>query len=344
MNFFKRLFIKPKDKFVDNSNNPLAYKFDQGESCDVISDSYGEFGREATNPIPVNGPKGEILYLNNLRTLENEPLIFHRISYQEVAGLDEAVDIFEVTNIEGTKWDILFFHMYHPRNSNVSPKQFVLTKDKSIFSNLPVGLGINTWTPNFPKGLSDSIDSYYGNIAPISKTLVKLIQGKSYIRPISHLSKLLNLNSANQYFEKLVIDVSGQYPENYLINLLRQRDFRLQFLAIKSVISKKKINSELINAFCMSIIYHRDKALLDLILNAIPRFDKDAHKALKEINNPLMWDVYSGSNFLEVMSDVYKSICLPYMFQTRNNQNCPNELVHKIDQIVEEITYRQQSI
>lgn len=344
MSFFKNLFGRPKNKFVDNSNNPLAYKFDQGESCDVISDSYGEFGREATNPIPVNGPKGEILYLNNLRTLENEPLIFHRISYQEVAGLDEAVDIFEVTNVKGTKWDILFLHMYHPRNSNVAPKQLMLSKDNSIFSNLPVGLGITSWSPNFPFGLIKSIDSFYGKIAPVSKTLEKLIVGKSFIRPISHLSKLLNLNSANQFFEKIVIDVSNQYPDNYLINLLKQRDFRLQFLGIKSVINKKTINPELLNALCLSILYHRDKALLDLILNAVVKFDKDAHKALKEINNPLMWDIYLGSNFLELMAETYNSVCLPYLFQTRNNVNCPAELANKIDQIVDEITYRQQSI
>lgn len=125
---------------------------------------------------------------------------------------------------------------------------------------------------------------------------------------------------------------------------MKQRDFRLQFLGIKSVINKKTINPELLNALCLSIIYHRDKSLLDLILNAVVKFDKVANKALKEINTPLMWDIYLGSNFLELMSETYNSVCLPYLFQTRNNANCPAELTRKIDQIVDEITYRQHSI
>jgi hypothetical protein len=340
MKFLKNIFKKKENKFVDNSNNPLAYKFAQGESCDVMANTYGEFGKEATNPIPVNGPKGEILYLNNLRTNKGEPILFHRIAYQEVAGIDEAVDIFEITNSNGNIWDIIFLHMYHPRNSNVSPKHFSLTNSNSIFANLPVGLGITNWTDDFPNGLSNVVDNFYGNIAPVSKVITNMTKNTEFIRPISHLTNLVNLNSANHFFEKLCKDISEYYPDNYLINLLTQKNLRLQLVGIKAVQLRKKIEVNLLNAFCKSVIHHRDVTFLNEILQSIPKFDKEAHKALKDINNQLMWDIYSGSNFLEMMTETFREISIPYLLQTRSNPDCPTKLANKIDRIIEEITYR----
>ena len=47
---------------------PLKAVVLNGQNCDKIPGASGEFGRDPTNPIPVNGPIGEILYLSQLRT------------------------------------------------------------------------------------------------------------------------------------------------------------------------------------------------------------------------------------------------------------------------------------
>ncbi len=81
MKLFKNLFNKPRTTIkADNSSHLMNYKFIAGLDCDEIPDSYGEFGRTPTNPIPVNGPKGEMLYFQNIRTNDNKPLLFHRLT------------------------------------------------------------------------------------------------------------------------------------------------------------------------------------------------------------------------------------------------------------------------
>ena len=66
----QRLF-KKAIRFLDDEfaqNNALPENFRQvlaeSPSCDLIPNAFGEFGRTLTNPIPVNGPVGELVYLS----------------------------------------------------------------------------------------------------------------------------------------------------------------------------------------------------------------------------------------------------------------------------------------
>lgn len=38
----------------------------EGKRCHQIDGGYGEFGREKTNPVPVNGALGEVTYISRL--------------------------------------------------------------------------------------------------------------------------------------------------------------------------------------------------------------------------------------------------------------------------------------
>ncbi len=210
----------------------------------------------------------------------------------------------------------------------------------SVFANLPIGLGVTKWVNNFPKGLTNIIDSFYGQIASISDVVDKMTANRNYVRPISHLSKMINLNSANQFFDKICEDIAENYRDTYIINLLMQKDLRLQYTGIKSTQKRKEVSQELLNAFCKSVVYHRDNALLAEILKTVPKLDKEAHKALKHINNQLMWPIYSGSNFLDLTIETYQEIAIPYLFDTKNNPKCPNTLINKIDQLIDTIIYR----
>ena len=71
---------------------PFQLEILMGEDCDAIAGGIGEFGRCATNPIPCNGPIGEVLYLSRLRTVGHQPMMFHRLG--STAGLKGSVDTY----------------------------------------------------------------------------------------------------------------------------------------------------------------------------------------------------------------------------------------------------------
>lgn len=66
----------------------------------------GPFGYTETNPIPVNGPIGELAYLSKIETEQGERILFHRI------GAVDKVDVFEAVTFSGAQWFILFVDMY----------------------------------------------------------------------------------------------------------------------------------------------------------------------------------------------------------------------------------------
>ncbi len=73
----------------------------QNAACDQIPNGFGEFGRTVTNPVPVNGPVGELLYLSRLERYDGVPIAFHRL------GAGGNVDIFETVSEDGRHWDLL---------------------------------------------------------------------------------------------------------------------------------------------------------------------------------------------------------------------------------------------
>ena len=70
----------------------LADKVTHGEDCDIIPGSYGRFGHDRTNPIPVNGPSGEFVYLSRLRLRRTGSMVFfHKAG--SVDGIEGSVDL-----------------------------------------------------------------------------------------------------------------------------------------------------------------------------------------------------------------------------------------------------------
>lgn len=130
----------------DTYDAALAEKIRTGVDCDMIPGSTGEFGHDATNPIPVNGPLGELTYLSRLRIRSTGSMVFfHKV--RSIGNVDE----FEVVNVSGQFADRLYFDMYHPRLSRMYPDKFILERE-AVFPR-----GITTTCPNFPKGLQKLI-------------------------------------------------------------------------------------------------------------------------------------------------------------------------------------------
>ena len=120
----------------------------RGADCDEIAGAVGEFGRDPRNPIPVNGPLGELTYLSNLHTVNSQLIMFHRI------GSTSNVDIYETVSLDGAIWDILFLHPFHPRKSQRPPSGYRIVASTERNSFL---LGVNDFVAAFPDRLSDAI-------------------------------------------------------------------------------------------------------------------------------------------------------------------------------------------
>lgn len=190
-NFFKEKFVDEslEDQRKDLEKYPEELSNDSlnGLDCDMLSDAVGEFGRTLTNPIPVNGPVGEIKYINRLRTKDGG-LIFHRL------GSKDAIDIFETVSMGGKIWDILYLDMYHPRRSTIAPSGYTFSKFHDIFSRFPYGYFTTSFDQYFPFGLSESIEKGLGG-----KSLVKryeeVIKDKvKFLKPTEHNQKLAEIS------------------------------------------------------------------------------------------------------------------------------------------------------
>src|SRR5665213_1533788 len=88
----------------------------------------GPFGLCMTNPIPTNGPIGELAYLSKLMTNRGERLLFHRL------GAADNIDIFEAVTFSGGQWFIFFLDMYHPKKSRIAPDGLRLSPNACQFS------------------------------------------------------------------------------------------------------------------------------------------------------------------------------------------------------------------
>lgn len=197
-NIFKKKFIdeSPEEQKKDIEIFPRDF-IDAamgGLSCDILPNSTGEFGRSKMNPIPVNGPIGEIKYMNRLRSNDGG-LIFHRI------GSDDEIDIYETVSTGGKVWDILYFDMYHPRRSTRPPSGYSFSEYKEQFVKLNLGYYTNTFDPEFPFGLSEAIKKNVGGTLGIriAKKYEEEIEDKSkFVRPLSHFEKLQHIKVNGQ--------------------------------------------------------------------------------------------------------------------------------------------------
>lgn len=95
-------------------------------SVDVLPGSHGDFGLTATNPIPVNGPIGEAVYIFRLRGDTNVPFWYQRLGSMESELFSRRLDVYELLSTNGKEWAILYFSMRHMRRTTKAPSGFSL--------------------------------------------------------------------------------------------------------------------------------------------------------------------------------------------------------------------------
>jgi len=155
------------------------------ETCpayDKDPNGTGPFGFSETNPIPVNGPIGQLAYLSKLETAKGERILFHRI------GAVNTIDVFEAVTFSGSEWFILFVDLYHPRRSRLTPEGFRFTQEVGQFS------GFHKFCTDFPYDFvemkqSESESGLSMAYIAISKVM-EPIQNRAYQRPLAHKAKL----------------------------------------------------------------------------------------------------------------------------------------------------------
>jgi hypothetical protein len=155
------------------------------EACPVYDrdpNGTGPFGFCETNPIPVNGPSGQLAYLSKLETHLGERILFHRI------GAMDRIDVFEAVTLSGSQWFIFFLDFYHPRRSRQTPDGFRFTSDLGQFS------GFHNFCDDFPYDFVEmkQLERESGlsmAYIPISK-VTDQIHSRVYNRPLAHRAKL----------------------------------------------------------------------------------------------------------------------------------------------------------
>jgi hypothetical protein len=161
------------DAVLNNSLPPLIRdRVLGGLDCDQLPNGVGEFGRDCSQPIPVNGPIGELAYLSLLRTASGSALMFHRHGSMTLAD-DETnelfhIDIFEVLSFDMSVRETLYFHMYHPRRSRIAPSGYAiatLPDPDNYFT------GTTMYLQDFPVGLDAAVRQTNLNIFGADKPM-----------------------------------------------------------------------------------------------------------------------------------------------------------------------------
>lgn len=141
----------------------LADKILNGLNCDSIPKAKGPFG-SINNPIPVNSAIGQIKYLGKLRGKTGQAVFFHRLRSCSSEVTDNLVDMYELVCLDGTQWSLLYFDLYHPRRSNMSPEGFTLMPyNEKIKMDIPFAFGVDYFVENFPHGLPVELEKFGGD-------------------------------------------------------------------------------------------------------------------------------------------------------------------------------------
>jgi len=183
---FEKLHRFLDDERAQNNRLPESYRLEiqGGSDCDEILNPSGEFGRNFQNPIPVNGPIGEIIYLSNLKTDDRAHIMFHRI------GSKNKADAFETVSLDGKIWDILFLDLYHPRKSRRAPTGYNIAQGKE---RQKLFFGTSEFVDGFPRHIQEAAREAFQQCIGVPMRTPELrsaLEQRTFNRPKQHQDRL----------------------------------------------------------------------------------------------------------------------------------------------------------
>ena len=113
--FFRKK--KPKSLFDSMSEVNKG-----GCTSDEFPEGIGEFGFDASNPIPVNTVHGSILYLGGLRASDGTRVNNKRLRCLKVANIQKPIDEYLITHADGHEIGVIYISPYQAINSKKAPK------------------------------------------------------------------------------------------------------------------------------------------------------------------------------------------------------------------------------
>jgi hypothetical protein len=164
----------------------------------------GPFGLCKTNPIPTNGPIGELAYLSKLVTNGGERLLFHRL------GAVDNIDIFEAVTFSGGQWFIFFLDMYHPKKSRIAPDGFRLSQKACQFS------GFHHLCADFPYDFIEmKRREGLGPAYMPTGDILHGIKSRAYERPANHIARLEHLGAGTNRSTPVEDATTPPAPRDY---------------------------------------------------------------------------------------------------------------------------------
>lgn len=190
---FEKMSRFLEDETAQNNALPenLRQALMQNPPSDKVANAFGEFGRTLTNPVPVNGPVGELLYLSQLETASGAGIAFHRL------GAHNDVDIFEVLSEDGRNWDLLCLSLYYPRKSRTIPAGYRKMVDRGRSSLIR---GTTLSVEGFPNGIYGAALECAKRIfgMSIADPRLKSFEQSHVARSDKHLAALRQLKFSSQ--------------------------------------------------------------------------------------------------------------------------------------------------
>ena len=115
-------------KLNTSNNNSFKNSFENWCEGDEFIGSYGEFGLETTNPIPVNHTSGMHYYILHLNERFKKNFSYNRLGSRrsENENIPFIIDIYEVFDENGFKYPTLYACMYSRINSSKIPVCFTV--------------------------------------------------------------------------------------------------------------------------------------------------------------------------------------------------------------------------
>jgi hypothetical protein len=102
----------------------LGQMGDDGVNNDELPAATGDFGREASNPIPCNTVFGSTAYLARLRFSDGAKILFDRLGSVSSDASRYPVDCYAIKHPDGRGLGVFYISPYHKRNSRKAPEGF----------------------------------------------------------------------------------------------------------------------------------------------------------------------------------------------------------------------------
>lgn len=293
---------KKKWTFNSNTNQIIILKSIRDYMISLISEEDEEivpalpkktspndnFGLSSSNPIYVNGIKGELSYLSSLRNEFTEQLFFHRLGSFQSKGHENALDVFEIVSVKNEIWGILYFNMYSSINATKTPNGFYLEKDFTRPILEKELLGATCYLENFPITISMVLNNEHkDHPINLNEKASQFLSGKSFIRDSKHILNLLETECVNMFFKKLTRNCSI-YPMNSFIQLLSTDKIKGQIFALMCL-QRRDLgdgNLELYKQMSAVCLKMKDLGIINETIKVIEKLEPSIHdywQCLKEI-------------------------------------------------------------